>query len=129
MLIQHGNREEAVHALIEMWIKDPNQYCVTCGEVYIPGESCCDKRIIGNNADTLKRFAMEMREIRETRKNKHASNKDKTMRWGVSVPVGLYNFLDKSMQRLYKERLFTKEHGVEWFNRKFGKYFAVPEET
>lgn len=129
MLIQKGNREDAIHALINFWLKDPRKYCVTCGQPYREGVPCCDRRIIGTNVEALRIFTQEIREIRDTRKNKFASDKDKTMRLGASIPLGLYGFLEESMKRLYGESLLTDKYNIVWFNKKFGRYFAVPEET
>lgn len=69
-----------------------------------------------------------MQELRETRKNNFASNKDKTMRMAISMPAPLYFFLDKSFKMMYNEDLFNKEYDINWFMKHFGKYFAVPKE-
>lgn len=131
MLLQKGSREDAIHALINAWLKDKRKSCVYCGR-NSHFEDCSDcggvNPPLGTNKDILQGFSQELRQIRETRKNKYASTGDKSIRYAVSMPAGLYLFLRTSFKHLYKEELFTKEHDINWFMRKFGKYFSVPQE-
>lgn len=127
MLLQKGSRENAIHALINTWLKDPTLSCAGCGKVY-NGEACCDQPFIATNADILKQFTKELNVIRYTRANKHASTKDKSLRFAVSMPQGLMLFLTNSFKAMYNEDLFNKEYTVSWFMKRFGKYFGVPEE-
>jgi hypothetical protein len=126
-LMATGTRKQAIQSMINMWLKTEVMTCATCGEPYVEGVSCCDFPVIGNNVDTLKIFLKELKKIKETRANKFASNKDKSLRFGVSMPVNLYNFLDKAMRKLYNERLFNDTHGTVWFAKNFPQ-FCVPEE-
>jgi hypothetical protein len=133
MLITHGNREDAIHALINTWLKDPTKSCAYCGKGYnyerfMAEGPCCEQPLINTNHEHMKLFQQELEVIRQTRKNKYGSNDDKTMRMGLSIPAGLYVFLDKAMIKNYGERLFTKEYDANWFMKKFGKHFQVPEE-
>lgn len=89
---------------------------------------CHGNPLLGTNKEILKAFTAEISHLRDTRANKHASTQNKSMRMAVSIPLSLYQFLNNSMQRLYKEKLFTKEYNVDWFMRKFGKYFQIPQE-
>lgn len=126
MDIKKGNRKEAVKALINTWLKFPGHVCATCGEDYIEGMPCCENPVVGTNQEALECFLKEMKIMRETRENCYGSNKDKTLRIGVSIPSNLYHFLDKSMKRLYEERLFTEKHGMQWFAKNFPQ-FQIPE--
>lgn len=129
MLIQKGSREDAIHALINTWLKDPTQVCGWCWRVYKPEHfPCCESPFVSNNSEITKQFSRELQTIRETRRNKYASNKDKSMRWGLSFPYGLLQFLTKAFKDGYGEDLFNKEYDMIWFAKKFGKYFGVPEE-
>jgi hypothetical protein len=79
------------------------------------------------NALVFKRFQEDMAQTREMQKNDFASTGDSNtkMRHLLRFPPTLLEFLEMSMQRLYKEKLFTKEYDQVWFARKFGKYFCV----
>lgn len=127
VLLQKGTREDAIHALINTWLKDKTIRCANCQSRY-DGSPCCDSPFISTNAQALSQFNKEMMAIRQTRKNKWASLKDKSVRWKLSFPPGLIYFLEDAMMTLYKEELFNKEYDATWFARKFGKYFQVPEE-
>lgn len=134
MLITKGSREDAIHALINMWLKDPKMYCGWCGQDFLPppqGEmwtKCCEQPFIGKNYDIMAQFLKELKNIRESRKNKFASTDNKTSRWKLSFPPGLLDFLKVSFYGLYGEELLTKEYGTTWFAKKF-RQFTVPEEV
>lgn len=130
MLLQKGSREEAVHSLINLWLKDNDKSCMYCSRrnFYEDCDTCHGKPLLGTNKEILKVFSAEMDALRSTRSNKHASTKDKSLRMAVSMPVALYQFLNTSMERLYGEKLITEEHNLNWFMKHFGKYFQVPEE-
>jgi len=89
-------------------------------------ETCCDLPLYCTNRAAYIRFLKEIKQVRETRKNIYASNSDKTLRLGVSLPANLYNFLNSSMRRLYNEQLFTEEFNMFWFIKHFPQ-FQVPE--
>lgn len=129
VLLQKGSREDAIHALINMWLKDPARRCGNCGEDYIPASYCCDNPFIATNAQILQQFTRELAIRREEQRNKHASNKDKNLRIVVSMPASLLVFLEQAMKSQYGEKLFSKEYPPSWFAQKFYKYFAVPQEV
>lgn len=130
MLIQvSGQREDAIHALINTWLKIPDRWCLTCNKTLdIRDWPCCDKPFLTTNQIVFKRFIEEMKDVRDAQKNKFASSETKSMRYLLRFPPGLYEFLDMSMKRLYGEKLFTDEYNNIWFAKKFQKYFSVPEE-
>ena len=129
MLIQKGSREDAIHALINTWLKDPRMYCGWCGEDFdITGYQCCDQPFISNNNGIFKQFVKELQMDRDQMKNKHGSMKGSHMRWALKFPPGLLIFLERSFEQMYNEKLFTKEYDITWFSKKFYKYFAVPKE-
>lgn len=127
MLITKGSREDAIHALINVWLKDPQKHCGSCGQEYVPAQYCCDNPYIATNSEILRQFTLELNERREAQRNKYASNTTKTMRIVVSMPASLLLFLEKVFEKQYKEKLFTKEYPPSWFAKKFYKYFSVPE--
>ena len=124
-----GSRESAIRALINVWLKLPTKVCATCNSYYYEGyPDCCDMPIISNNQAAFKQFMRELRDVRLSRSNVFASNKDKTLRLGLSIPSNLYLFLNTSMQRLYKEKLISEEFDMFWFMRNFPE-FQVPEKV
>lgn len=125
MGIAQGSREDAIRSLINVWLKLPQQTCANCGADW-DGQNCCEFPVICNNETALRKFFEELREARDTRLNQYASNKDKSMRWGVSLPANLYHFLNTAMRKMYNEKLFTKKHDMTWFAKKFPQ-FKVPE--
>lgn len=142
MNIVTGSREDAIHALINTWLSFPIQSCGVCGEtdnekivdcmakkmmdvnLDNPVDKAC---FVGSNQDIFKQFIKDQRFIRESRINKWASNKDKTLRNTLSFPPGLLEFLQRAMQKHYQEELFTDQHDMNWFARKF-PVFRIPEE-
>lgn len=122
-----GSRQNAIRALINVWLKLPTKSCATCGTDFYGGPmDCCEMPVITTNQGAYKKFLKELKEVRSSRSNIYASNKDKTMRLGLSVPANLYMFLETSMKRLYNERLLTDEYDMFWFMKNFPQ-FQVPE--
>lgn len=123
-----GSREDAIHSLINVWLKDNTLSCGWCGEKFLATEPCCEKPFIASNSEILRQFHKEIKERRDEQKNKYASNEDKNLRLTVSMPPSLFLFLEKAFERLYNEKLFSKEYDHNWFAKHFGKYFAVAQE-
>lgn len=131
MLIQVGEREKAIRVLINVWLRDQKMSCAYCGREkdFNRCEDCRGVDVpLATNKQILNGFTEELTTLRETRKNKYASTEKKDLRFALSMPVGLYNFLDRAFKRIYNESLFTKEYDVNWFLKKFGRYFGVPQE-
>lgn len=129
MLITKGNREDAIHALINTWLNDPTVHCGWCGARFDPAEyPCCEQPFVADNKVIFKQFQRELQMDRDQLTNKFGSNSNKTMRWTLKFPPGLLSFLEKSFYRMYEEPLFTKEYDMNWFAKKFHKYFSVPTE-
>lgn len=129
MLITKGNREDAIHALINTWLNDPTQHCGWCGATFNPAEyPCCEQPFVANNKVIFKQFIKELQMDRDTLSNKYGSNKSKNLRWTLKFPPGLLSFLEQTFRRMYDEPLFTKEYDINWFAKKFYKYFSVPTE-
>jgi len=131
MLLTKGTREGAIHALINVWLKDPTMKCGWCGKTYIPEEfPCCEQPFIANNAGIMKQFYKDQLWIRATRTNANASIKARgtqSMRWVLSFPPSLLSFLERAFKRQYEEKLFHDKYNLVWFAKKFGKYFQIPE--
>jgi len=124
-----GTREEAIHALINMWLKDTRKKCGWCGAWYNPlFFPCCEKPFISDNFGIMTQFYKEIKEAQQTRKNEFASTgKSNKLRWKLSFPPSLLSFLTNSFRTLYNEELFNKKHTTTWFAKKFRKCFSIPE--
>jgi len=123
-----GSREDAIHALINIWLKDPRKKCGWCGAWYNPlTYPCCEKPFIATNFDIMRQFYKELQDNKKSRKNEFASTKKRTLRWKLSFPPSLLSFLTRSFSELYNEKLFNDKYTTTWFARKFRKCFAVPD--
>lgn len=130
MLLTKGTREDAIHALINTWLKDPRKKCGWCGAWYNPSMyPCCEKPFIADNFEIMRQFYLELQEKKAQLKNEFAStgNKKTRMRWKLSFPPSLLIFLEKSFLELYNEKLFHDKYNTTWFAKKFRKYFSIPE--
>lgn len=128
-----GTREDAIEAIINVWLKHPTRWCLNCEQDFDPiivRFGCCDKPYYTTNGLIFKKFIKEMEEIRDSQKDKFASTGDSNtrMRYLLRFPPGLLQFLEISMKRLYEEKLFTKEYNQQWFAKKFNKHFCVAQE-
>lgn len=76
--------------------------------------------------DFCKAIIEENKEIRKTRANDFASNKDKTFRWGVRLPPDLYHTLNNYFKQHGEQGLLTDRYPVMKFAKNF-KAFSIPE--
>lgn len=129
MLIKVDNKEKTVRNAIEIWLRDERIYCNNCdvdyGDKPMP---CCEDPQIGRNVDHCRGVIKQNKAIRDSRKNAFASNDDKTIRWGLSLPPKLLQFLDVFFKTytIEKQGIFKEEGELVWFARKFPQ-FAIPE--
>jgi len=73
--------------------------------------------------DQMREFVRTMRVVRATRLNKFGSSKSKSVRWGLSIPVGL----DLLIRKYFPDLLTTKKN-LHTFMKKFPG-FRVSELT
>lgn len=126
MLIKINNKWEAVHAVINTWLRDPRVYCNNCGLTACGGLACCEDPALGTNLDICKCLIQQNRAMKSSRANDHASNETKTMRWGVSLPPDLMRTLDNYMKlHGHKKGLFEEVSDLNKFMKKFPQ-FAIP---
>lgn len=119
MLIKTPDKQKAFEAVINMWLKDKTMYCNNCGTPFIDHPFCCEDPQIGRNIDHCKGVINQNKELMKTRLNDFASNKDKTMRWGLSIPPGLHTLLDQYKKMHGLPGLFKEEGEIAWFMKKF----------
>lgn len=127
MLVQTKSRKDFLHAAMNTWLKDTRIYCNNCGKTAEAGETkCCEDPQIGTNYDICKAVVEQNKMLRQTRLNEFASTKGKHMRFGVSLPPGLYQCLDRLCKKHENKGLFNEEYDVNWFAKNF-RVFAIPE--
>lgn len=123
-----NSKELAIRAFINEWAKDQTLYCNTCGNIYtpppegVPEEPCCENTQIGTNMQVLYWLIQENKMIRETRANQYASNKDKTMRWGLSMPPRLMHDLEEYCINSLKEPFLDTPEEMLSFAKQFPQF-------
>lgn len=121
-------KEVALRDFINVWVKDPEQYCNYCGTVYAPPpegivwDKCCDNPHIGTNLVFLYMLIQENKNIRESRARVTASNGDLTMRWGLSITPRLMHDLEEYSINTLKEPLWKDSSEMEDFMRSFPEF-------
>lgn len=127
MIIKINNKWEALHAVINTWLKDQRKYCNNCGQTFQPElGACCADMAIGTNFDVTLAIKRQNQIAREGLANDHASMKEhKQMRWGVSIPPDLFHTLDNYMKAHgHKKGLFETPSDLNKFMKKF-PMFAI----
>lgn len=89
-------------------------------------EKCCEDPQVGTNADHARAVAKQCREIRETRKNDYASTEGKDIRWGVQLPIWMYNALNNYEQK-HGRKLINGKDDINWLAREYPQ-FRIPKE-
>jgi len=127
MLVKDGkNKWKVARDFVNLWLKDGTVYCNTCGSNYIKGVPCCDDPCVGRNIDITKAVIEQNKDLRATRKNDFASDKKKTIRFGVSLPPKLYSDLERFFQREWHEKLFNNPKEMRDFAREM-PMFSIPK--
>lgn len=121
MIIKINDKWEALHAVINKWLKDPTKYCNTCGKVYFPETGvCCEDPQICTNWEVCLAIKEQNRLHRESLANDFGAVKEtKQMRWGVSIPPSLYHTLTGYMKQHGHKSVFEEKSDLNKFMRKF----------
>ena len=121
------NKWTLARAFINLWLKDKSKYCNNCGAEYKKElYPCCENPYLSTNWEITQQVIKQNKEIRKTRLNDLASTKNKTLRWGVSLPPKLYHDLNCYFKQGANESLFKNRDDVREFAKEF-KPFQVPE--
>lgn len=129
MLIKTNDKWEALKAFINTWLKDKTLYCNYCNQDYKPELGpCCDSPQIGTNISVTSALIKQNREHTKSRMNEFASSKDKTMRWGVSIPVRLYHDANNYFKMHGEKGLFNDNNDLRKFMKKF-RAFRIAEKV
>lgn len=126
MIIKTHSKIDCIRAFINTWIKDPRKYCDECGTPYVPGLVCCESPQILDNFQLICLIKRQNEMRRHTRANVYASTKDKTIRWGLSIPKNLLKALEKYFFEHYQEKLFEDKDEINRFMRAF-PIFCIAE--
>lgn len=128
MLVKTSDRKSAYTALINMLLKDPRVYCNNCGLSFYPKkfaeEVCCSDPQIGTNYDVVKAIVAEVRELRATAKNNHASFANGATRLGLRIPPFIYEALE-TYEKSHGRKLIESDKDIKWLMRNF-PMFCVP---
>lgn len=121
-----SDKEIAFRAIINVWLKDKTRYCAQCGklETEMVDGVCCEDQRVGTNWEVCQAIIRQNKDIRDTRSNDYASTKDKSLRFGVSIPPSLYYTLNSWKKGNNHKGLFDEKGEMEWFAKTF-KQFAV----
>jgi len=129
MLIKTGTKWKAARAFLNLWLKDKSLYCNWCGKTYNEKEfPCCEQPQVGSNLDHTRGIIRQNQAFRNSRNNDTATTKDKSLRWGVSMPPALMTALEKYFMKEYNEKLFKNVEELHQFMREF-PVFRIPKKV
>jgi hypothetical protein len=123
MFVKTTNRAEAYKQITNLLLQDNTLYCNNCGKK-ANGTICCEDPQIGTNADVAKAVAYQCRYLRETRANEHASNKSKTLRMGLQLPVFMYEALE-NYEKSHGRKLIADDKDITFLMRTYPQ-FRIP---
>jgi hypothetical protein len=111
---------KAIRDYINQWLLDPTLYCNNCGFPYFIGEkTCCDNPQVGKNIQHCQALFLQIAAQRKTNLNEYGSNKDKSLRMGVSLPPDLMTKLENFCQEKLGEKLFVNQKDFRGFMKAF----------
>jgi hypothetical protein len=135
---QTTDRWEAALACHNALLKDPTAYCNQCGtdlKLSLDKEGkfkpCCENPQVGTHLDHCKGVSNQNRELTKIRMNEFAATKDKSMRWGISIPPRFWKEWNALFYQTYKEDLIRPGKETKDLNdlmRKF-KHFRIPDKV
>ncbi len=111
-----------IRKFINSWLMDSAVYCNNCGMPYFSSEICCDNPQIGKNLDHCWAVIINNKARRTIRENEFASNPQKTMRLGLSMPEKLIRDLEAFCQKTMGEKLFVDNKDLHRFMRAFPQF-------
>ena len=93
-IVQTTDRLDVIEALINTWLKDGSVYCNNCDLPYIPSMMpCCEDPQIGTNIQHTRVLIIENELKRSHLKKDSGANQTNTMRFSLSLPPRLYQFI------------------------------------
>lgn len=119
MLIKTNNKWDAVRAIINTLLKDKTVYCNECGSDLTKDVMCCEQPHLGRHIDFVGAIIKQNRMVRETRLTDTGATKDKSMRWGLSMPPRFLMELETAFKSMYHEKLFKDNHELHRFMKEF----------
>lgn len=126
------NKWIAVRSFINYWLKDKTYYCNVCGMPFDPRDKenghwkpCCEEPQIGRNIDHCMGVVKQNKELQKVRINDVGSTKDKSFRWGISMPPRLMKDLEDHFRSKYKEKLFNDQKELRQFMKEFPAFMVA----
>lgn len=115
---------KAARHILNLLLKSDRKYCNDCGKEYDKENfPCCDNPQVGRHLDHVKGIIKQNAELRKERANDFASNKEKTLRWGISLPPYLFREWEEVFQRTQGEKLFRTDKNYKKDFKQFIKEF------
>jgi len=124
------SRAKYVRAMINECLRHDYISCAACGELITNDRldiPCCETPVWGTNKEHLRRFMIEKQEMTNSRLNQFGSNKNKTIRFGLSIPIFLYQFIQGAL-RQYGEEVIDDKYDITWWMKNF-PMFCIPEKV
>ena len=119
-------KETALKDFIRLWLEDTTPYCNCCGSIFInDGLDCCETPQIGTNLLLLSALIQENQRIKMSRENDFASNKNKTLRLGISITPRLLHDLEQFSINTLQEPLWKDQAEMNDFMKAFPE-FCIP---
>lgn len=104
--------------MINTLLKDETIYCNECGSTYL-GFPCCANPHLGKHVDFVQAIIRQNRDTLDTRLNDTGSTKDKSIRWGLSLPPRFLKDLETGFKTMYQEKIFKDSKEMHRFMREF----------
>lgn len=115
-------KEVALKGFIVEWLKDKQVYCNMCGEIYLEGESCCNKPQIGTNSEFIAALVRQNAEIKQNMAKETAASADNTFRWGISITPRLLHDMEQYSMNTLKEPLWKDPREMQDFMGSFPEF-------
>jgi len=112
-----------IRKFINHWLTDQTVYCNNCGLPFF-GETCCGHPEIGKNFDHC--WAVIIQNKARQKGSGLAASKDKSIRFGLSMPAKLLQDLEKFCKERLGQKLFVNQKDLRGFMKAF-PMFAIAE--
>lgn len=110
---------KAARHVANLILKSDRLYCNNCGKEYKEGQMGCENPQIGRHIDHVKGIIKQNKELQKERKNEIASNKNKSMRWGISIPPYFFREWETVFKRTQGEKLLGDNKDLHKFMKEF----------
>ena len=124
--IQTTDKWDAIHAVINEWLRDRTITCDNCGTIWHNGDPwCCDNPVLLTNEQL---FHLIKRQNKDRKLAGNAFMSSENMRTAVSMPADLLRFLEAYCKLNHNEKLWNDSRELHAFMRRF-PVFTVPDKV